>query len=528
MSKQAKKYWWSAFVDVDPADESEQYPDPGSMLTFFLERAGYQKLKAQMDRISELLGVASSTAYNILQGRHLDAISRRRLLAEALGIYPALLELDARPHQPQWWHEQGYAFEAGEDGSPRLKEVITHFRKQKLTVKTGRTGKKTKRPWSRVDLALALGITRKGELEMEQGHIDSLKRRRALALVLGIPAALLGLDDAGHHAVMALPNIIIGRTIDVPSYFPHLERAYSSYYTNHGQEALSEASSQLVLLKQDLPFARTEQDRRALAGLQAHWHQFIASVSRELRDYKTGFSHSKQALALAEGMSDMDLLVSQLVHRSGLFRQSGDLVSARKDIDRALSIIHPSPLPPGSTTVRPAISPQVRCAMLRAAGVVYAYSQDKKDVMKAFTMLDEAYRMAQDKEAMQDDKHYWKINPGFILIYTAQALSVATPAHRTVVPSDREHVLDEARRLTPPELKRRHILLDMFECQEYINAGEYEDATSLALTTLDMARSINSVINRDRLRGIYQQLMETNYKDEPELARLGVRLLKWK
>ena len=87
--------------------------------------------------------------------------------------------------------------------------------------------------------------------------------------------------------------------------------------------------------------------------------------------------------------------------------------------------------------------------------------------------------------------------------------------------------IEKAQRLTDPELVRRQTIIDVFQAQAHIDDSEYEQATKIALIALEKSGQIRSRLNKDRIAGLYSQLLNTSFKDEPLLARLGVQLHTW-
>jgi hypothetical protein len=88
-------------------------------------------------------------------------------------------------------------------------------------------------------------------------------------------------------------------------------------------------------------------------------------------------------------------------------------------------------------------------------------------------------------------------------------------------------LLDDAQRLTPPELMRQQALIEVFLAQAYFGDSDYQQATEIALSALEKSRQIQSRLNKDRIEGLYQQLLSTSFRDKPLLAYLGVKLRTW-
>lgn len=57
-----------------------------------------------------------------------------------------------------------------------------------------------------------------------------------------------------------------------------------------------------------------------------------------------------------------------------------------------------------------------------------------------------------------------------------------------------------------------------------LHAGEYLSSADIALEALDLAQSIKLSWNIERIRGIYEKLLQTTIKNSTEMKELGKAL----
>jgi hypothetical protein len=81
--------WWSSYGPFKQWSECPSRPDPAEVLLFYLEKRGIGP-EEQIAYLMDILGLQKSMAYNVLRGEGFDAISRCRLLVQALKIHPPL------------------------------------------------------------------------------------------------------------------------------------------------------------------------------------------------------------------------------------------------------------------------------------------------------------------------------------------------------------------------------------------------------------------------------------------------------
>src|SRR5579859_311897 len=533
------RYWWQTFGDFAPADEREQRPDPLEVLVFFLDRMEVSQ-KHRVATLMEILGVKKTVVYDLFNGKGFDSIARCRRLVKALSIPPQLLALDAQYcGEEQWWHRYQLSFAAGSDGYPEMSKVIVYFRHHMFKEVNG-----VQQPWTQGDLARALNLTEVTVSKMENNHtptsMDQISRRELLARVIqttvktpqaALVFALLGLDQRSlslpKQDTALFPAIHLPSTsLDTASLDMHRQihkALFEEYFSRHGQEALEEARLwQKVIIRQIAPLAQGSQHIDVLA-LQSLYHQFIGDIAREQRRDDTTLFHMNKAVALAQDALRLaqgntiasltytkQLEAAARLRRAAAHFEQGTLSPARNDIDAALALGAKMP------------ASHIKTQVLLIAGNIHAHTaQGSIDGIKALSFFDQASQQFA-LGSFEDDPFFIRSSSGMLYIKRGMALCAPKMSGNPL------EALDDAERLTSPELARRRLLIDIFRAQALIDIKEYEQATTLALQALETSRRLRSKLNRDRIENLHTQLCNTPYKGEPLLVRLGVQLQMWK
>jgi hypothetical protein len=163
--------------------------------------------------------------------------------------------------------------------------------------------------------------------------------------------------------------------------------------------------------------------------------------------------------------------------------------------------------------------------------LIYAYAaqrRDDPDGKQALTYFDEARQFMPSPLAADP----FNVRADLGQLFSKRARALCAPNMKALyMPNTDEDpfkALDSAEELTRPELARRRLLITIFRAQAHIDLKEYEQATILALETLESSRRLRSRLNRDRIESLYMQLEDTDYQAMPLLVRLKVQLQMWK
>ena len=88
-------------------------------------------------------------------------------------------------------------------------------------------------------------------------------------------------------------------------------------------------------------------------------------------------------------------------------------------------------------------------------------------------------------------------------------------------------LLETAQRLTEAHLVRQLTLIEVYLALDSLAEGCFQQATEVALSALEKSWQIRSRLMRDRIFGVYQQLLSTSFRDKPMVSYLGMKLRTW-
>lgn len=549
----SEKDWWSSYGPFKKWSECPSRPDPGEVLLFYLEKCGVEP-DEQVAYLIDLLDLQKSMVYNILKGEGLDSISRCRLLVQALKIYPPLLGIDAKYYPIErhayWWQAYGFSFNADPQGYPVMSEVVAYLRMQRTLVEEGGRVK----VWSQEDLGDATGLKKETVYRMEHDKnpfvLESMSRRAIVATALGTLAAenestifrLFGLDPQAYrvptpaHEVVPEVHFLPQRLTDQMLHGYHQQQAsfFSEYLNRHGQNTVGEALEWVKRVPPLLSIASTTGQRVSLLALQCRYHELTVGVARERRKPEIITFHANKAILLAEQAMTLpdpqlggdhallvvtnELLAAALLWRADTYYELGQYGLAQEDIDRALNLL-------------PALqSSQLKVHIVADAGLIHAYTarseMDRALVLSYFNMAEQlnVRSQFQTRSDAPDDNF---IRCGTSMLNIRKAMALSAPQMKGATAEKVSDILEMAQRFADPEMIRRQTVIEFYQAQSFFAAGDYQQATETALGALEKGRQIRSRLNRDRIQGLYQRLMETSFRGKPLLAYLGMKLRTW-
>jgi hypothetical protein len=527
-------YWWSEYGDFPPEDERERAPSPSAVLEAY-RMAG----NVDIAQLAEEMHLSVQMVRRIFhQCDGLNSIKRRRRLGKRLNVPPELLGLDCLHWNRQetcWWIDEGYhAFSMGEEGYPHPGEVVRWYRKQKKT----RSLDREPIPWRQEDLGEAfvpsLSVESVNKMEKHCIGLDSITRRRTLVSLLGIPPALLGLDASKHERVIPdipSPTLLLHRGLTDDMLLGFEQRQgdlHTEYLKKSGQDTVGEMKWWIPYLQDEiLPQAQGNQQYMRIRRIEGKYHGQIRNIALEQLNFAEAVLRANIEVTIAEEMEDTEFLIVALRGRARTYREQGLLFykMAQADTDHALALVKQS------AQEKQAIAPPVTGVITLEASVVQSFTaqtKDEREVAKSLTRQAEKLSVQALGEADTHDLH---LDPGYYHLHAAMAL---TTWHSPATFNDH---LNEATRLTDPSFQRHHLRIKILRAQgEMLNAKKsrglaqdehYAEATALATEAFDVALKLNSRLSRHRIQGIYNELLESPYGEEPSVARLGLLLEQW-
>src|SRR6266516_5050214 len=488
--------WWiqEGYYPFQAGEDG--YPYSGQVVQCYREKKIVDNVPITQKGLAKILNI-SERSVSALENKNvgLDSFRRRVQLVIALDIPPILLRLDS-------------ASVLGEGKQQHLGHIVKQYRKKRK--------KDDGRSWTQADLAEVLGLSKKSVQALESFDVglDSTSRRELLIRVLDIPPVLLGLD-AGYFferkriLVFAEPRIPKQVTIDqekITKYALLVPTYWNMHYISNSLISGSIAQIRKIIqkLRGMLPYVNSDQQQQ-IRDLLCHYHQLATDLARDQRYLEMSLEHAHLAIRLAERSENNELMAAALYRRGLAYFDSGNLSEAAQDLTNAL--------------------PYARHARFQLKGMVYmeagrfqshvAHSDMEKTT--AQKLLDPTERIVRKKK-LEDDAGYVKLNEG--RYHIGRAATLITLHHSTQA----LEVLDDADRLTTPDMVRRHAYIDILRARAYFTQGDFAHATQLALDASSPCFNINSVSNIADITRLHSSLKQTSFGNSPEVARLGILL----
>ena len=376
--------------------------------------------------------------------------------------------------------------------------------------------------------------------------LESMSRRAIMAFVLsqypaeneatifrlfGLAPQAYGVPGTDHEAIPMVHFSVPRLTDDVLQGFQQrLATSFMRYYTGHAQDAVGERDEWVQQWETAMTRACTIAQRVTLLALQSRAHRLAACVAREQCDEESILFHTERAVEKAQEAMTLpnpnrngesvfwvtanELLASAWFTTAMASYELGEADLAQEQIERALTLL-------------PEVqSRQLKTELMGAAALIRARTASSStDRQLVISYMRHAALIKSTVQVDAPDANFFWCGKGMLALY--KALTLSYPKMRGATNEKMRDLLEDAQRQTPPQLIRRHTLIEVFLAQAYAAEDSYQQATEVALSALEKSRSIRSRLNRHRLEVFYRQCLRTAFGDKPLLAYFGMRLRTW-
>jgi hypothetical protein len=426
-------------------------------------------------------------------------------------------------------------------GWPDFGHVLRYFRKKaKLTAKAfGITYGEAVNPDGSP-------ITERQILRMElenQVPVD-MNRRKLIARLLNIPPGLFGLavlEDivlkphpqvAG--AVMATGQTTLQKVVaDTTRYQNNIRALWVLHDTSQAQGALDQINADIRDLE-----SLEEQARGDLLyhirELLFSYHILAANVVRDQRKFSLSHHHANQAVRVAKGMNDTDLVATALYTRGctylewgmfgtlarGVFQVQRDKIAcAIRDFEHAKKTPEE-----GEKGIHPQLLGRIAVHLSRALAILKV-SDGEKALAFSITLLDSAADVI-DRQRI-DDPYTLSLVTGTRRNFTkggyhstrAAGLSIAGMQGAALQELNTLETLQQG--ALRQDLTRHYAWLDLIAANIFMGLEEFEEATKRARRALIASQDINSVTNLTNVVDIHGRLLNSPYRAEQDVKELG-------
>jgi len=366
-------------------------------------------------------------------------------------------------------------------------QVITQYRKAKK--------------WSQEDLAEALHVDVRTVQRMEkQAMIKNINRRQLLIGLLGIPAALMELENELIHHALKTPLVLNN---DRMSFLEdEMSTRWELYYTGgtlRAARSLEMWMNEVTLLAQSSQ--GTAWHNRTLALLTMSY-QLQSCIARDMMDYDQAHRANRRAYHIAQELDDPELLASALTREGLTLLQQEKPIEAIKYLKGALKTIHYLGLP------------TLKAYTLQGLSEAYAKAQQAQECWQSIGQLE--HILGQREQTTERSNTRLSIAS-----VTAQKgiNAVLLHDHRRAL-----SLMDKSLITYDPALIRGRARLLSQKAEAYYGLGYIDESVSIAEEALTLARSIGANKTLARVRTLHTTLLQSSWRKERSIAQLGAVL----
>ncbi|MBV9021627.1 MAG: hypothetical protein JOZ71_13045 [Ktedonobacteraceae bacterium] len=170
------------------------------------------------------------------------------------------------------------------------------------------------------------------------------------------------------------------------------------------------------------------------------------------------------------------------------------------------------------------ISLHRKATIMLSAGATEAHlARDRQELLKALKVID----LAKGEIGKPPDEGgiSIKLDQERYHLNRAEAY-LASPFQMVRFPASAHEELEEAARVTEPTHKVRQTDNAILLAQSYLIEEYYPRATAYGENALDLVKGIGSPLRLASIEALYRQLRVSRYGKHPDVAKLGVKLLR--
>jgi len=345
------------------------------------------------------------------------------------------------------------------------------------------------------------------------------KRRWILATLLDIPPALFGLESASPQRALFL-----WKPVDVAEYRAALVQYCASFHLSGLPHSLRDIKRRISTLHHEAPFANPA-EKPEMWMLLCRYYILAGDIVRDQMGLDEGISLYSRAILVAEEQAFYDLWAFALRQRGNGYLDRGEITvgfkgfaAAQADIEAAARDMQ------AAQHLEPHISPHRKATIALSAGGAEAYlARDRQEQLRALKVIDLATGQI-DKPAdeggitLKLDQERYHLNRAVAFL--------ASPFQMARSPASARGELEAATRATEPTHKVRQAWNATLLAKSYLIEGLYPLATAHAEDALDLVKDIGSSTQLAYVEALYRGLRTSPYGKKPEVAELGIKLLR--
>lgn len=355
--------------------------------------------------------------------------------------------------------------------------------------------------WTQEQLAEAMDISVRWVQEMERmPFIQSISRRKALAIILSIPAALLNLEEAEKVVSSASSHL---QSLMLDSLEDGIHSRWHLYYTSSNSITEEGLLSQIEILEQLADDGSADEQR--IYRILAQSYQLTGSLARDDFHYSSAKKYFREAQRLAREANSSDLEATAVARHSLVLLRQERYADALKMYQDAVELTSH-------------VEPHVKAYVFSGLAEALARNGNASDCYRS---LDQARKLLEHSRiiAFEEDLAYIRLTP--------QSLE-DTRGECYVLLGEPNKGLDYLRtaiQQLDPTLSRRRCRLLMQLAEAHLAAGRPDQCVRYALKGLQLAQALGSIGNINWASEIHAKLLASKWKGEPVVGELAAAIV---
>lgn len=355
--------------------------------------------------------------------------------------------------------------------------------------------------WSQKDLAEAMHLSLRTVQRMEQAPMIEDKERRAfLVKLLGIPAALMALEN-DEWVTRKKPNLILN---DDPMGF--LEDIVATRWKTHLMGGPLHAAHGLDrVVKEAAHFERSVRGKawhqRALSQL-CLIYQLQGSVASDMMHYEQAFERYKAAFVVANELNDIELMAAIRVREGILFMRQDLPLQAITVLKEGLHLIEGYGYP------------QLKGNILTILSEAHAKAQQPQECWRMIGLAESTL----EQRASRHERSYRTCNISWVLAHKGVDALLLHDYDRAL------RLIEKSLKTYNPTLTPGHARLLARKAEAFYGLRRVDECTATAEEALTLAQSVGASNTIVRVRNLHTTLEMSQWQRETGVRRLGALL----
>lgn len=355
--------------------------------------------------------------------------------------------------------------------------------------------------WTQEQLAEAMSVSTRWVQEIEKmEYIQDINRRKALAIVLGIPATLLNierLERLSERSTLQIKPAMLKSLLD------GVRSRWQTYYSSSNQVTEEGLLEQIELLEELADIGGG--DTKLIARVLSQSYQLAGTLARDNFKYSRAKKYFRDALNFAKDSQSPDLISTSVArHALVLLRQWRN--------DDALHMYYEA------VDLAKNAQPLVRAYINSGLAEAQARKGLQDDCHRTLDLAEKLFNSA-GNVSPEDDLAFMRL--------TIQSLQDDRGECYVLSGQPRKGIeyLQAAEKLLDRNWSRHHCSLLMQQAEAFLAAKEPDICVEYAIEGLQIARTLGSAGNINRASEIHDKLLASTWKNEPVVGRLGAAIV---